>query len=110
MENADIGSVCRHCGSSIEASHTFCPHCGRRLKGDPWYYHPAAILVLAFTVLGPFALLLLWKPTGISRPAKLIMAAVIVAFTVYLGYLVYRVTTMELGVFQQYNDLFRQIR
>ena len=49
-----------------------------------WYARPWVILVLLFVVLGPFALPLLWRSPSFSRPMKLVLTVLTVAYTVQL--------------------------
>lgn len=91
---------CVSCSSRIEATYRFCPHCGKRqAQGDAWYYHPIWILLLAFVAIGPFALILVWRSRRMQRPVKLVIAALIVIYSVYTGYLLYELTAYEVRLF-----------
>lgn len=57
---------------------------------DPWYLDPIIVLLLLFLVLGPFAFPLLFRSNGFSRPAKLILAAIVIVYTMYLIYISYK--------------------
>ena len=104
------GVACRKCGKSIDAASVFCPHCGtRQAEGQAWYHHPVWILVLAFAVLGPIALFLVWKSHRISRAGKVFMAVLILAYTGYLAYLTYRITAFELRFLSNFGDVMRQL-
>ncbi len=79
---------CSACGGMIDAPDRFCRHCGRP-RGRPvaaWYHRPLWILVLAFTVLGPFALPLVWRSPVMDRPTKWILCALILIATVLAAY------------------------
>jgi hypothetical protein len=76
----------------IDASDTYCRHCGRpqRHPVAAWYFRPLWILVLAFTVLGPFALPLVWRSPLMSRGAKWLLSAIILSATVFAGYVCWK--------------------
>jgi Ca2+/H+ antiporter len=57
---------------------------------DAWYLDPIMVLILLFLVLGPFAFPLLFRSNGFSRPAKLILAAIVIAYTLYLIYISFK--------------------
>jgi hypothetical protein len=65
--------------------------------------------LLAFVVLGPFALILVWKSRGMSRPGKAVVAALILVYTGYCVYFAYKIMAMELRYFEQFNDVMRGI-
>ena len=102
--------ACRKCGRAIEAADKFCPHCGHRQDpGDAWYYHPVWILVLAFVVLGPLALFLVWKSPKMGRTWKILMAVLILAYTGYCAYFAYQLTSLELRQLNELGDVMRQL-
>ena len=104
-------AVCHKCSAIIAADANYCSRCGKKQRqGDAWYYHPVWILVLAFFVLGPFALLLVWKSQKMGTAFKLIMAAMILAYTWYCFYFTYRLVMFEVREFGQLNDVLHQIR
>ena len=78
-------------------------------EGQAWYHHPVWILVLAFVALGPIALLLVWTSTKISRAGKVFMAVLILAYTGYCTYFLYRITAFELKFLSDFGDVTRQI-
>lgn len=81
---------CRKCRQSIGAADAYCKHCGTRQSvTDPFYYHPVWILVLAFTVLGPFALGLVWRSQRMNSTTKATLAAIIIAYTAVSFYAAY---------------------
>jgi hypothetical protein len=99
---------CPACGRLIDTGMKFCPHCGRRQHaGEAWYYHPVWVLVLALLVLGPFALILIWKSSRMGRTTKIVMAIVILIYTGYCLYLVYTTTALVTQSFYQYRYLLR---
>ncbi|HLK13060.1 MAG TPA: hypothetical protein VKW76_16915 [Candidatus Binatia bacterium] len=49
-----------------------------------WFDRPWLVLVLLFFVLGPFALPLLWRSSGFSRPAKIVLTLATVGLMVVL--------------------------
>ena len=96
---------CRKCRQSIGATDAYCKHCGTRQNvTDPFYYHPLWILVLAFTVLGPFALGLVWRSRTMNPTTKGIVAAIILAytaFTFYAGYALFAIIYREFSMLNQ---------
>ena len=102
--------ACRKCSRAIEAADKFCPHCGHRQDpGDAWYYHPVWILVLAFIVLGPLALFLVWKSPKMGRTWKILMATLILVYTGYFGYLFYQLMSIELRQLNELGSMMRQL-
>lgn len=92
---------CMNCGKGIDATYRFCPHCGKRqATGDAWYHHPVWILLLAFLVIGPFALILVWNSRRMGTATKLLIAALILIYTIYTGYLMYQLAGMEIRLFR----------
>ncbi len=61
-----------------------------KIQNDPWYLSPMVVLLLLFLVLGPFALPLLFKSRGFSGAAKSILAVIVLAYTIYIIYLSYK--------------------
>jgi len=96
-----MGDVrCVSCGKTIEAVSRFCSHCGKRqATGDAWYYHPVWILLLAFLAIGPFALILVWKSRRMETPVKIVIAVLILIYSVYSGYLLYKVIGYDMRLF-----------
>ncbi len=84
---------CIRCGQGIDASFTYCPHCGKpQREGAAWYYHPVWILVLGLLVIGPFALPLVLRSTKMTLAQKWIVGVLIVGNTVLVLYYTYRIT------------------
>ncbi|HPO12906.1 MAG TPA: hypothetical protein PLI09_05640 [Candidatus Hydrogenedentes bacterium] len=97
---------CRKCCRHIDTTYAFCPHCGTKQKsGDAWYYHPVWIAVLAFVLIGPFALPLVWKSTRMGVTLKLILAVLILAYTGYGVYYLYKIATIDLAQFRELEKL-----
>jgi len=49
-----------------------------------WYYRPVWVLVLLFLVLGPFGLPYLWRSPSFSRPLKVVLTVLVVAYLAVL--------------------------
>jgi len=104
-------SKCRKCNRSIDVSAVFCPCCGARQKtGDAWYYHPAWIAVLAFVLIGPLALPLVWKSTRMGPGLKVFMTALILVWTGYLGFRFYQILNFEVRTLNELDKVMRHIR
>lgn len=99
---------CPKCGLLIEDTAAFCSRCGASQSyGKAWYYHPVWIFILAFLVLGPFALILIWKSRLMGVTLKWIFAVLILAYTVWCVYLVYAVTAVTMKQAIEFNQLLR---
>lgn len=97
---------CRKCRQSIGATDAYCKHCGTRQNvADPFYYHPVWILVLSFTVLGPFALGLVWRSQRMNSTTKSVVAAVIIAYTVVTFYAAYGLIALIYREFSMLNQI-----
>lgn len=102
---------CRKCGTTIGVDAQFCSQCGyRQDQGSAWYYHPVWILLLAFLVLGPFALPLVWRSSKMNPVMKIVMALVILAYSYYICYATYRLTAFAFKDVGELNDVLRQMR
>ncbi len=100
--------MCVKCRRVIDGTFKYCPHCGQRQDaGSAWYYHPVLILLLAFCVLGPFALPLLWRSPRMSTTGKAISTAAILAYTAYCFYLGWKIVAMELKFSTEFTDILR---
>jgi hypothetical protein len=72
-----------------------------------WYYRPVWVLVLLFAVLGPFGLPFLWRSPGFSRPVKVVLTILVLAYTALFideTIRVYRAVTSEMDVFGSVTD------
>lgn len=101
---------CPSCGKTIDAQDAFCRHCGRRqAAAGQWYHSPRSILILAFTVLGPFAIPLIWRSPRMGTAMKWFLTLVITAVTVLVLYILYVFIAYLLGRYWEiqgvYNDL-----
>lgn len=95
-------ALCRHCRRAVDAADAYCRYCGaRQAPRDSLVYHPLVILVLAVTVLGPFALPLVFVSPQMTRGAKTGMSVVIVAYTGVVLYLTWVIVAAILGRWQE---------
>ena len=67
------------------------------------------ILLLAFAVLGPFALYLVWKAPKLTRSGKLLMAIAIMAYTIVLTYYSYRFGTLMTRHWMEINRQLNEL-
>jgi hypothetical protein len=78
---------CWSCGWAVDARDRYCRACGQGLGAAiAWYYRPIWIAVLALTVLGPFAVLLIWRTPFLGRTAKALATAALLAVTVWVAW------------------------
>ena len=97
---------CPKCHEPISASDAFCRFCGARQQvADPFYYHPVWILVLALTVLGPFALGLVWRSRAMGQTTKSVLATVIVVYSVFTFYTAYQLCAILYEHFSLLNQI-----
>lgn len=102
---------CSSCRTIIEAGDEYCRHCGRRqVRSGAWYYEPGVIAVLALTVLGPFALPLVWKSPRISRNGKWAWTIVLTLLTAVLLWCLWFVSSMFLSRWQELDTMMRELR
>lgn len=84
--------ACRQCRGAIDHGDAYCRYCGAaQVASDPFYYRPAFILIMAFLVLGPFALPLVWRARAMGRNIKLTLTAIIVAYSLITFYAAYEI-------------------
>ncbi len=72
-----------------------------------WYYRPGWVLVLLFLVLGPFGLPFLWRSPSFSRPVKLVLTGLVIAYTALLvdeTIRVFRAVTSEVDLLGRITD------
>lgn len=104
-------AACLHCSKSIGADDIYCRHCGRRQgAGDAWYYGTAWIALLAFLLIGPFALILVWKSTRMGAAAKIVLAALIVVYTAVSAYYFYQLIILIFAQMAELNKVMSGIQ
>jgi hypothetical protein len=96
---------CWSCELTIDRDDHYCRHCGQGQGAFvAWYYRPLWIVLLGLTVLGPFALPLVWRTPQLGRTAKWIATVVVVGVSAYLGW-EFIVTLREVGRLLVVGDL-----
>lgn len=84
-------SVCPKCALEVDEKDNYCRRCGRALQpGTGFWYSHSGIILLA-VVLGPFALIPVYLSKIISPTAKWIYTLLLALFTVYLGYVCWKI-------------------
>jgi hypothetical protein len=100
------GTLCAFCHKDIGAENSYCPHCGKRQgSGDAWYYSVVSVAFLAFFVIGPFALPLVWKSSRMGATTKYVLTALILVYAAITAYALYAVTTSSLKHFEQILEI-----
>lgn len=99
--------TCWSCGATIDDQDNFCRRCGMGQGSHlPYYYKPFAIVLLTIFALGPFALPLVWKTPRWKKNGKLIASALVLLYTAWLVWTVYRWTAMAQSLLDsQMQDL-----
>lgn len=86
---------CWRCDHAIDDLDRYCRACGEgqgpRLA---WYYRPLWIVILALTVLGPFALILIMRTPRLGTAAKWISGVTLVALSGWFALELWRNTRL----------------
>jgi hypothetical protein len=82
----------------------------KQRQGDAWYYHPVWICVLAFAVIGPLALPLVWKSPKMSRAVKGILTVLILVYTGFGAYYFYVLFTAQMKQLNDLNNVLQRIK
>ncbi len=102
---------CWRCLHPIEPGDRFCRHCGRRqvsLSGK-LLYHPISIIILTLTILGPFALFLVWKSPFMNRTEKIILSIGIALVTAVVIYASIYIVVMIYHEWQSIDSMWEQL-
>lgn len=102
--------VCPRCGRPVDATDRFCRACGRKLgESSSWLYHPWTILFLALVVVGPFAIILVWKAPNMSPGVRAVLAVVIIAYTIVCFYLSWEIFIYTYRHFKELGEIMNTI-
>lgn len=86
----ELGAACARCwrcDRAVEAADRYCRACGEgQGVGLAWYYRPLWIAVLAVTVLGPFAVVLIMRTPRLGRGAKWVASVALIAIFGWVGW------------------------
>lgn len=102
--------TCVRCAKKIDAEDVFCRYCGgRQGGGDSWYYSVLGIAFLAFLVIGPFALVLVWKSTRMGVVAKRVLGGLIVVYSVATAYYFYRLIVLVSAQMRELSEVLGSV-
>jgi hypothetical protein len=80
-------STCWSCGRAVDPDDRYCRGCGQGQGAFvAWYYRPVWIVLLSLTVLGPFALPLVWRTPRLSRGGKWVTSAALILVFAWVGW------------------------
>jgi len=95
----------------ISRPDAFCRHCGKpQVASSPWYYEPVWILILAFAVLGPFALPLVWRTPKLGLGSKWLVTLGVALYTALLVFMTYRLAETVIHQWRAISEQLDQIR
>jgi predicted nucleic acid-binding Zn ribbon protein len=78
---------CWSCGAAVDPHDRFCRRCGQaQERFVAWYYRPFWIVVLSLTVLGPFALPLIWRTPQLGRRGKWVASLALIGLCAWIGW------------------------
>lgn len=101
---------CQGCSMPMESNDKFCRHCGRRqIRPESWFYQPMWILFLALLVLGPFALMLVWKAPKMGKGTKALLATVILIYSALSAYSLYKIGTFQYQQLKELSNILQEI-
>jgi hypothetical protein len=75
----------------------------------PWHQEPLVILVLAFTLLGPFAIPMVWQSPKFTKGVKIGLTAILLLLSILFLALAVVVAWIVVVHFQTLADAFQQL-
>jgi ribosomal protein L40E len=121
-------TVCPRCHAELDATDSYCRHCGASANSSAgngkaaalcvepvasvvrqpgWSESPWLVLPLMFLVLGPFALPLLWRSRRFNLVWKILLTAVMLAVTVYLVWCIWLAVNQALVTLDEADKAYR---
>lgn len=78
-------------------------------KPTPWHQEPVVILVLAFTLLGPFAIPMIWRSPKFTKGAKIALSLLLIALSLAALAILAWVAWILFAHLQELADLSQQL-